>query len=797
MLNIFLLSSCIPKPNGSSFIDTAIFSNYFISSQAPIALRVRVQGLAAGSSLTISNQNSESLTILGNGDFDFPEKKRKYSDFSVSIVTQPVAIPSQFCAITNPTGILSPNSNTVEINCGTKFFNLNVNVFGIATGATGALSIRNGAIDTLVISSDGSYTFAGQVPDLGAYSVSVLTNPNQHNCLVEAVPPAAGIINNAPITLNVNCLSLMNSTPINQTVLDLNSSIQFTFSKPVTPMSCSFTAPIPTPASGPCASNLGAFASALNAGSYVGNTITITPATTWTAGLEQCIQLSGCTEAGTGRPFNLVDPLRYGVTSQIKYVRPGGAVAGTCSTIATACDKIQFAVSQCNTITPCYVLVAQGFHTISTVAERVGLIDKLQLLGGFRTDFLERDIDTFATVIQDTVATGSCGLAIGSEGTSCAVIAGGVFTLNANILIQGFTILTNANNPWSTGILLGFLTTGTNRLMIDRNAIFGTDSTATAAYGISIVRSGIYADSVGTNLIISNNYIVGGSGNSISAGIRLINGTQAIISGNSISGGSHVAVFDGIDFSLGISIANATNNTTQLLFIVNNVFNPHHLTSPTPVTAASSAAVQALSINSPNFIFVHNTMFGGVGTNRSYGIHQQAAPGNLNLNLINNQIVTNPTAADNTCLNYDANSVNNLASDIRGNNFIGCTTPVRSGFPIVLPFGFCGPQPGSLMDTSLCGTPTPLTNAGHINFGHNPIFDPPAGFFNVFRLSSTSRCDSIYGGVDPGFAFPISQLYQLDRFGIPRTTNVAPAPVPFGSFGYSIGAHEHDGICTP
>ncbi|MBM9501061.1 hypothetical protein JWG44_12440 [Leptospira sp. 201903071] len=781
ILSSFLLSNCIRKPDGSSFIDTAIFSNFLTNSQSPIQLKVRVQGLAGGASFTISDQDSEILSIAGNGDFEFSKKKTKYSEFTVSIVSQPVTTPSQTCVITNPTGILNPASNLVEINCGTKFFALNLNVFGIASTATGTLSVRNGAVDTLNLTTDGTYSFSAQVPDSGSYSAAILTNPNKHNCILEPVPAAAGTVNGAPVTLNVNCLSLTDSLPVDQTVIGPNDNLIFTFSKPVTPMSCNFVAPPAT-----CLADLSAAALPPVAANYNGNRLTISPNPNWNNGLRQCVQLAGCTEAGTNRPFNLPRPASYAVTNQIKYVSVGGAAVGTCSTVATACANIQFAISQCNVLSPCFVLVSQGVYSIATIPDRILLIDRLQLLGGFRPDFQLRDTAAFQTTIRDDMGIGVCGA---NDPTSCTPIAGGGLALTSDVLIQGFTILTNSNNRVSTGIWLNNINTGASSLSIDGNIVLGSNSAA--AYALMISRSGVYASNVSPSFIVSGNYILGGSGNSMSVGLRLLNGTQGFVLNNSISGGSHLTLNDGIDSSIGITVGNAVNSTTQSLVIANNIINAFHVNGTPAVTATTSSGIQALSINSPNFYVLHNTIYGGNGSTRSYGIHHQAT-GALNVNVVNNQLSANPAATNRICMNYDTNSVNG-ASDIRGNNFLGCNIPVQS-FPGGT-FRLCGPEPASLRESTFCIAL--LTNLTAMNFNHDPLFPAPTGNLDVFLLNGNSRCNSVYGGVDPGYPPPLSQIYQRDIRGATRTANVLPAPVPTGSFGYSIGAFEYNGSCVP
>ncbi|TGK31130.1 hypothetical protein EHQ12_03540 [Leptospira gomenensis] len=786
LLEIALLQACIPKPGSVSGIDTAIFSNFFTSSQTPIFLKVRVSGLASGASFAISNQNSEVVTVFGNGEFAFSQSQPKFSNYSVNVISQPVVTPNQTCAITNPSGILDPNNNLVEIQCGTRFFNLSLNVFGISGAATGNLTARTGPVNTLTISADGTYTFPAQIPDAGSYSVKILTNPFRHKCILEALPPGTGTINGAPVTVNVNCLSLLTANPPAQTVLSSVQPIQFTFSKPVTPLSCNFVAPTPAPPSPACSGDLSGSAFVLNAANYNGNTVTINPNANWPVGLNQCIQLAGCTENGTGRVFPIPTPVRYSVANQIKYVSQGGATAGTCSTVATACDNIQYAVSLCNGTAPCFVLVSQGSYSVSTAVDRIVLVNRLQLLGGFNSTFTDRDFGLYPTSITDDQGPGVCG---NNFAATCSPIIGSFLTLDDDILIQNFMIRTNGNNQWSTGIHLVNVTTGGNNLTINENIILGRDSAA--AYNLGTVRSGISASSVGGNLVVSGNWVVGGSGNSFSAGLFLSNNTRGLIYGNYLSGASTAGVNPTLDLSMGIYLSNAIVSNTQSLVIANNVINSHFITSGVPVNTGISVGINGFSVNSPNIFVIHNTIFGGLGTLESYGIKQEDfSTANLILNVINNQIFANLSSTTmSTCI-HTGNTVD-PGSDIRGNNLFNCLRKVDSNPG---QYDICGPGPGAL---TIGGCIVPLTTATQMNFRVPPVFAAATGATEVFRLAPSSKCSSVFGGVDPGFGFPLSQFYLLDLLGSPRSFDGPPVPVPAGSAGFSIGAFEQNAGCSP
>ncbi|TGK38442.1 hypothetical protein EHQ12_04740 [Leptospira gomenensis] len=780
---------CVPRPENVSITESSLFFRLFsktsLNDPVSVSLKVKVLGLNNPGTLTVQNQDSETITISSNGEYSFPTQMTEFSNFTVSILTQPVTVPAQTCAITNPTGTISQNANLVEINCGTSFFPLNLNVFGIAVPSTGSLSIRNGAVDTLNVTADGAYTFSAQVPDQGSYSVRVLGSPAGHTCFVEAVPPPNGTVNNAAVTLNVNCLSVLSTNPPNQTALLDSDNIVVTFSKPVQAGSCALAAPTPAPPS-TCNVDLQAAVGAINT---VGNQVTLSPAVSWPGGSNQCIQLSGCLEDGTGRPFQISRPATFTVASpgNIKYVTPTGLNSvGACATIGTACNSITYAASQCIPGGVCSVLVTQGTYDVNAMFQRIQLTSGVQLIGGFNNTFTVRDPRTFTTTIRDRIPAGACGNT--GIASSCSPIFNTVgLNTNFDIVIKGFTILTNPFNSNSAGILLDTINVGGNRILISENTILG--STSSGGYCFLCVNSGITAIGI-PRVHILGNYILGGSGNSMSAGILLSNNTNAIITNNAISGGSHSGVSPN-DASVGIWISNLVRSATQLVYITNNLIQSHHVIASPPVNAVNSYGVMALEVDSPDLVLAHNSIYGGDGTQRSVGIIQQANATLTDVTLVNNQISANGFATvQSYCINYDTTNAVGGNSVIRGNNFDGCTDVVRTSTGS---FGLCAAEPAPL--ESVPGCATFLTNAGQTNFRHNPNYVTPSAPWNVFKPGTMSRCNSVFGGQTPpavtGF------LTQFDFSFAGRTINVAPDPVPVGSNGFSIGAYEFDGSCNP
>lgn len=75
-----------------------------------------VSGLASGQGVTLRNNNSDTLSVQGNGAFTFATPVTQGGGYSVSVVTQP---SGQTCTVSNGSGSnVTANVASVAVNCG-------------------------------------------------------------------------------------------------------------------------------------------------------------------------------------------------------------------------------------------------------------------------------------------------------------------------------------------------------------------------------------------------------------------------------------------------------------------------------------------------------------------------------------------------------------------------------------------------------------------------------------------------------------------------------------------------------
>lgn len=173
-----------------------------------------VSGLLSSTSIVLLNNGHDNLTISSNGGYTFPTPVADLSPYAVTVqLPQPIG---QNCLVTNTPGVINAADITnVDVTCTPTPYTVGGTVTGLQSLTS--LTLQNNGQDSLVINSDGSYTFPTSVTQGSPYSVTVSTQPINQAC---SVTNGSGTINGADVTnANVTCstnyttLALVAPTP--------------------------------------------------------------------------------------------------------------------------------------------------------------------------------------------------------------------------------------------------------------------------------------------------------------------------------------------------------------------------------------------------------------------------------------------------------------------------------------------------------------------------------------------------------------------------------------------------------
>jgi sugar lactone lactonase YvrE len=175
-------------------------------SPASYSVGGMVSGLAAGSSLMLTDNGSDVLTVSANGAFSFATPLKGGATYAVGLKTAPA---QQTCTLSGGSGTVANNAvNTIGVAC-IGPFSVGGTVAGLSPNAT--LTVTDNGGDSLTISADGPFTFPTRLKPGASYAVAVATLPAGEQCGLAGAAGTVVTANAAGITVTcaVPTLSLV------------------------------------------------------------------------------------------------------------------------------------------------------------------------------------------------------------------------------------------------------------------------------------------------------------------------------------------------------------------------------------------------------------------------------------------------------------------------------------------------------------------------------------------------------------------------------------------------------------
>ncbi|RME93445.1 MAG: hypothetical protein D6767_00970 [Candidatus Hydrogenedentota bacterium] len=171
-----------------------------------------VTGLTSGT-LTLSLNNSESLSITSDGNFQFSSLLADGETYSVKVSSQPTGLT---CTVFYGEGTISSSDVTnVLVTCSAAVYSIG----GTISGLLGQLVLQNNGSETITVRTNGSFAFAGKLPDSSPYNVTVFTQPTSPNQTC-TVSNGSGVINASDVTnISISCTTTQYSMNITHGIL--------------------------------------------------------------------------------------------------------------------------------------------------------------------------------------------------------------------------------------------------------------------------------------------------------------------------------------------------------------------------------------------------------------------------------------------------------------------------------------------------------------------------------------------------------------------------------------------------
>ena len=754
------------------------------------SIGVTASGLTG--TVVLQNNAGDDLSVSTTTLQNFSTGLFEGDTYNVTVSTQPA---TQFCSVSNASGTVAASDVTnVSISCEDTYA-----VGGTVSGLTGTLVLRNNGGDDETITSNTAYSFATRLLTTDSYSVAILSDPADQNCIVSN---ASGTVATSDITnADVSCVTvpaISSVSPIDTASIDNADSITITFSESMN---------IGTVA---LSGDLGSLAAAgvwSADGGKTNDTLTLSPTSNWGEGAGLTLTVDGNAAAGEALPQTTVS---FNVLNSVVYVRNTDGLDTNPGTSDAPMATIGAAITQASGIyTTASVYVADGTYD---VAASINMVEGISLYGGYDVaNWATRNAAAGNTVITDTRTVG------GTSTVPLSVVSASGLSNLVETVIDGFTINGTTNSTATAGIYLV-----DSRLTINGNTINAGVST-NGSYGIyssyitdfttftkTITNNTVLAgsgagtvgilDSISAQATVSGDYssniIQGGTGTIQALGIYVDTGSNAnaiyttVISNNNITGQGSVNTGNAIGVYISRSESTAQHNTKPV--ISHNQISGGEVTafgSSVGISVTSSLAVifnNRISAGGPTAFVAYGLTLSGQAISSFYG----------EIEVTNNTIRASGTDTSDGILLQTSNPVieQNIIIAQTGSALTSCIKETVAGadpysarfndlYCTVPYFDFEGGCTGNADGDGLAFTCTIAELQTLIDLGSTPNsnvnLDPVLQSDDTFT-SGSSPCLVSTGGSE---FLGGSYSYVDDYLGTARTTE------------WSMGAIELDGGC--
>jgi hypothetical protein len=194
---------CTVANGAGTVTNTAITNADITCATSSFHVGGSVTGLAG--SLVLRDNGGDDYTVSADGSFTFSASVASGSLYGVTVADHPTG-PSQSCIVTHDSGTIGGADITdVVVTCATNTFHVGGTVTGLAANET--VTLRDNGGDDLVVTGNGTFTFAATVASGAPWAATVAVQPAspiQQTCTIESV--ASGTVGAADITsIDVQC----------------------------------------------------------------------------------------------------------------------------------------------------------------------------------------------------------------------------------------------------------------------------------------------------------------------------------------------------------------------------------------------------------------------------------------------------------------------------------------------------------------------------------------------------------------------------------------------------------------
>lgn len=185
--------TCTADDASGSIASSDITTIRIVCGPAKYTIGGSLSGLAPGTSVVLSDNGGDPLTLSANAAFTFSTSVTAGNTYAVTITTQPA---DQTCVVSGGSGTATDtNVTSLQITCSATTYTISGTVTGLAEGTE--IVVQNNGTDPVHVSTNSSFTFAVSLTSGSHYAVTIATQPLYQSCTVTA---GSGTVTDAPIS---------------------------------------------------------------------------------------------------------------------------------------------------------------------------------------------------------------------------------------------------------------------------------------------------------------------------------------------------------------------------------------------------------------------------------------------------------------------------------------------------------------------------------------------------------------------------------------------------------------------
>jgi hypothetical protein len=200
--------TCIVNNGGSA---SSLIANANINAQinclsgTTYNMKATVSGIVAGTSLTLTNNGSNSTPVTSDGPVSLASNLATGKPYWIQVSSQPAGSNCSISGGGTSTTTIANQDINATVTCIPTTYNVGAIISGLSPGAQ--LTLNDNGANSSTVTKNGLIILTSGASTGTGYQIQITSQPNGQTCSVLGGGSGSSLITNADITATINCTS--------------------------------------------------------------------------------------------------------------------------------------------------------------------------------------------------------------------------------------------------------------------------------------------------------------------------------------------------------------------------------------------------------------------------------------------------------------------------------------------------------------------------------------------------------------------------------------------------------------